>query len=155
MTKKCDNKSVGIVAKKNGKILLLERKKFPFGFAAPAGHVDDFPSPEDAAKGELNEETGLVVDSLKLVKEERVDNPCRRIGGDHHYWWIFEVEVSGEIVPSKDETKQVYWCELSELKQLAEKTEKYRNGEISEDVWEKGPGLEPVWYDWFKKLSII
>ena len=40
MVKKCDHTSVGMLVWKNKKILLIERKKAPFGFAPPAGHVD-------------------------------------------------------------------------------------------------------------------
>ncbi len=41
MPKICDNKSVGIIVWRDNKVLLIERKKFHFGFALPAGHLDD------------------------------------------------------------------------------------------------------------------
>ncbi len=41
MPKICDNKVVGIIVLRDNKMLLIERKKFPFGFAPPAGHLDD------------------------------------------------------------------------------------------------------------------
>ena len=37
----CDHKSVGMLIRKGGKILLIERKRPIFGFAPPAGHVDN------------------------------------------------------------------------------------------------------------------
>lgn len=155
MAKKCDNKSVGMLIWKDGKLLLIERKKFPFGFAPPAGHVDDFPSEEAAARGETEEEVGLKVESLRLVVEGRKENPCRRDGGDHHVWSIFEVEASGEIKRSKDETKQVGWYSPEDIKPLMERTSKYREGEISDEEWEQKPGIEPVWFDWFEELGIL
>jgi 8-oxo-dGTP pyrophosphatase MutT (NUDIX family) len=39
--------------------LLIERRQFPFGFAPPAGHVDDGETYIDAACRELQEEVGL------------------------------------------------------------------------------------------------
>jgi len=48
--KNCDHTGVGIHVWRNGKLLLIERKKFPFGFAPPAGHVDGRQSFEVAAK---------------------------------------------------------------------------------------------------------
>ena len=79
--KNCDNKSVGMLIWKDDKLLLIERMKFPFGFAVPAGHVDDHGSFEDAAKEEVQEEVGFEVTNLKLITEGRKENICRRPGG--------------------------------------------------------------------------
>ena len=83
--KKCDHKSVGILVMRDGKLLLIERKKPPFGFAPPAGHIDEHGGFEEAAINELKEEVGLDVLSLKLAAEGRKENPCRR-GSAWHYW---------------------------------------------------------------------
>jgi ADP-ribose pyrophosphatase YjhB (NUDIX family) len=155
VNKKCDNKSVGMLIWNGDKLLLIERRKPPFGFAPPAGHVDDFSSEEVAARGEVQEEVGLRVESLNLVTKGRKDNPCRREGGDHHYWWIYEVEVSGELRRNLDETKQAGWFSAGKIKGLARKTEEYRNGRILNEEWEKNPGIEPVWYDFFVELGIV
>ncbi len=154
MAKKCDNKSVGMLFWKNDELLLIERKRFPFGFAPPAGHVDDDVSFEDAAIRELKEETGLEAEDIKLIIEGRKDNPCRR-GGQWHYWKIYEVKVKGELKLNKDETKQIAFVPKNILSELAQKTELYNKGKISENDWEKTPGIERVWLDWFKELKII
>lgn len=151
----CDNTSVGIIAKKGDSILLLERKKFPYGFAAPAGHVDDHGSFEDAAREELSEETGLEATNLKLLFEERKDNKCRREGGDWHLWKVYEAEAVGEFKDNKDETKQVGWYTKEELNSLAARTNLYLVGKIPEDEWQKQPGLEPIWLEFLKKLGIL
>ena len=64
-------------------------------------------------------------------------------------------ETEGELKPSQEETKQAGWYSKDELKQLAKKAEDYLAGTIKEDEWQNQPGLEPVWYDWFKELKII
>lgn len=108
--KKCDHTSVGMHVWRNGKLLLIERKKFPFGFAPPAGHMDDRPSFEEAARIELEEEVGLKVKNLKPIFEGRKNNPCRRKGGTWHYWKIYEVETNGKI--SKTHPKIHRWENL-------------------------------------------
>ncbi len=155
MTKICDNKSVGMLIYKGDDLLLIERMKFPFGFAPPAGHVDDKGTFENAAKEEVEEEVGLVPTNMELIKEGRKENPCRREGGTWHYWKIYKVDTEGDIKPSEDETKQAGWFSKNQIEELANRTEEYRAGKVSEDDWQKTPGIEPVWYEWFKELGII
>lgn len=140
---------------KGEKLLLIERKKKPFGFAIPAGHVDEDKTFEDAAMRELKEEVGLDGLNLRLVLEGRKDNPCRREGGTWHLWKIYELKVTGELIPNLEETKSTGWYTKGKISELGLRTEKYRHGEISEEEWETDPGLEPVMYDWFKELKII
>jgi len=155
MTKKCDNKSVGMLVWREDSLLLIERKKPPFGFAPPSGHIDGDNSFEESAKRELKEEVGFETQNLKLLIEGRKENPCRREGGNWHYWKIYQIEAIGEIKRSEDETKQAIFYKKDDLLLLASKTEKYLRGDIEQNDWEKSPGLEPVWYEWLKELKII
>lgn len=155
MTKICDNKSVGMIIKRGGKLLLIERKKPPFGFAPPAGHVDGKGSFDNAAKEEVAEEVGLTSKNITLLTEGRKENPCRREGGAWHYWKIYQVEADGEINRSEDETKQAGWFSDEQIKTLAKRTEKFLAGNISPEEWQKSPGIEPVWCDWFRELGIL
>lgn len=155
MSKICDHTSVGMIVEKDGKTLLIERAKFPKGFACPAGHVDEDDSYENSAKRELKEEVGLDATKITLITEKRKENPCRREDGSWHYWKIYKVEVEGELNRSLDETKKAGWYTKDEIKKLGERTEEYLNGKISEDEWNENPGLEPVWFEWFKELEII
>jgi ADP-ribose pyrophosphatase YjhB (NUDIX family) len=154
-TKKCDHTSVGMLVWNDNKLLLIERKKFPYGFAVPAGHVDGDETFEIAARRELGEEVGLQALELKLILDMRKDNPCRREGGTWHHWKLYRVDVAGELSRSLEETKQARWFTVDEVKVLAKRTESYINKEIPEDEWEKSPGLEPVMYELFKELAII
>ncbi len=155
MERSCDHKSVGILVWKNDKLLLIERKKPPFGYAPPAGHVDIDNSFEDAAIRELREEVGIEAENLKLLAEGRKDNPCRRQDGTWHYWKIYAVGSKSRIKRSEEETKQAGFLTKQKLWLLAKKTERYLNGDIGKADWKKTPGLEPVWYDWLKQLKII
>lgn len=155
MTKICDHTSVGMFVWKDEKLLLIERAKFPFGFAVPAGHVDGDATYEESARRELKEEVGLESRELKLIAEGRKENPCRREGGLWHNWKIYEIYTTGEIVRSEDETKRVGWYTSLEIKELGDRTDRYNRSEINEEEWNKNPGLEPVMYEWFKELKII
>jgi ADP-ribose pyrophosphatase YjhB (NUDIX family) len=97
MSLECDHTSVGVLVWHGESLLLIERKNFPFGFAPPAGHVDDHGSYEEAARIELEEEVGLHATSISLVIEGRKQNPCRRVGGNWHYWKVFEATVDGQL----------------------------------------------------------
>src|SRR3989338_3995739 len=155
MTKKCDNKSVGMLVWKERSLLLIERKKPSLGFAPPAGHIDGDNSFEESAKRELKEEVGLETQNLKLLIEGRKENPCRREGASWHYCKIYQIEATGEIKRSEEETKRAIFYKKDDLLLLTSNTEKYLREDIKQDDWEKSPGLEPVWYEWLKELKII
>ena len=151
----CNHTSVGIIVRRNDQLLLLERQKFPWGFAAPAGHVEDDEAYRDAAIRELQEETGLHVVSLSLLHTEQVANQCRRPGGDCHSWEIYEAEVAGDLIRNVDEAKRLGWYSMDQVREMALMTSWYLDGIIAEKVWQQAPGLEPVWYHFLKHLSLL
>lgn len=137
------------------KLLLIERANPPYGFAPPAGHIDNFGSFEEAARQELKEEVGLFAVNIKLIGEGRKENKCRREGGLWHHWKIYNVKAEGSVNRSQDETKQVGWYTKNDLTKLAERTTQYTEGNINEEEWKNNPGIEPVWLEWLKELNIL
>lgn len=126
--------SVGALIKKDDKYLLIDRVKPPLGFAGLAGHIDENEDKIQALRREVEEESGLKIDSYRIIFEEELDwNRCSR-GVDVHYWYLFECNISGEIRQNYIETKSIGWYGADEVKKLK---------------------LEPVWEYWFKKLKII
>jgi len=126
--------SVGAVIRKDGKYLLIDRVKTPFGLAGPAGHVDIDEEPERALLREIEEETGLKVTSKTLLFEEELDwNQCSKGVGIHH-WYLYECEVSGSLNKNEQEAKSIDWYTVEEIRELE---------------------LEQVWNYWFTKLDII
>lgn len=167
----CDNKSIGILVRNGkGELLLIERKKYNFGFAPPAGHLDG-DSFENAAKKELEEEVGLTGRSYTLLLEKELQNPCRREGGTHHLWQVFEVGgvENLNIKASEDETKSYIWADIAKLKTLSALLEEFmkKNNFLVDDLpalvaatnnsldWQENPGLEPPWYILLESLKII
>lgn len=170
----CDHTSVGVIARDDqGRILLIERRKTPFGWAPPSGHCDGDIYPIACCK-EFYEETGLrVVGAPRpiLPKNPRKEFKCRR-GGEYHHWQIFEVKWEGELSPNTIETNGAFWGTVEEIKLLAKKTETYLSRikesekaeeeswavsikESIEKEWQANPGLELVWYEFFQELNII
>jgi len=151
----CDHTSVGMLVRDGDRLLLIERKKFPFGFAPPAGHVDDDPTYEAAAIRELSEEVGLEAVSLELVLEKDKPNHCRRKDGTWHHWNVYNVTTKGDIKRSEEETKQAGWFSITEVRELADRTQQYLQGKIPDEAWRQQPGLEPVWYEHLTDLKIL
>lgn len=151
----CDHTSVGIIVFRDGKLLIIDRKRPPLGLAAPAGHVDKHGNVDDpeetrferAAIEELQEETGLVATSIVLIGDGRKDNPCRRPNGSWHYWKIYQAETTGDLRPSTEETRGSFWCTRLEMEDLLS------GGSIQMAHGEAG--LEPVWREWFRELNIL
>jgi ADP-ribose pyrophosphatase YjhB (NUDIX family) len=140
---------------RNNTLLLIERRRPPFGFAPPSGHVDDHGSFENAARAELREEVGLTSTELLLLAEGRKENKCRRSDGNWHYWKIYETKVAGAVIASRDETKSICWADAQTLRSLADRTGRYLSRSIGHSQWEYSPGLEPVWYEWLTALGIL
>lgn len=159
MTKTCDNTSVGVVIRDGqGRFALLKRAKFPIGIAPAAGHIDGHGSPEQAALDEVREELGIKLEDLQKTKiyARRVENICRRPGGDHHTWYIYEASVADPILkPDKDETKGAAWYTGEQMQALADRTRAYRAGSVPEADWQANPGLEEVWLPFMEELGFV
>jgi len=126
--------SVGVVIEREGKYLLLDRMQEPFGFAAPAGHIDEGETPAEALIREVKEETGLeVIKYDSAIEEFNATNACSR-GVTGHYWYVFYVKADGEPKMNLEEMKSLGWYTKDQLKELT---------------------LEPVWKQWLDKLGII
>ncbi len=152
---KCDHTSVGMLVYKGAKLLLIERRNPPFGFAPPAGHVDGDISFEDAARRELKEEVGLNTTHISLIAEGRRENPCKRVDGTWHYWKIYEVKAAGEIQRSLEATKQAHWFDPAHIELFAQRSKRYLAGGTTEHDWKLAPGIELVWYEIFTEFGVI
>jgi len=127
---KCPGGSVGVifympVSATNGKILLLERKTHPLGWAPPAGHLDG-EKPEKQADAEAKEEIGLTITKKELILGPiELMNECSRPKGEEqkyncHDWWVYKVldwkgtPMSGE----PDKIGEVVWFNKDEIMSL-------------------------------------
>lgn len=175
MAKTCDNKSVGTIIRKGEEILMINRHNYPEAFALPAGHLDG-DSPDFASGKECKEEVGVQVMKQRMLHEGEINNLCKRLGGTHHRWYLFEAtEWSGEPAAGSD-AKEFFWASPKKLRGYAARTEYFfkkhnlvwsQVGELTLAVfgkpedkntdleWLANPGLEPAWYYLLKIAKII
>ena len=113
--------SVGaIILNDNNEILMIDRLKKPFGWACPAGHLDEGEDPEIAVIREVKEETGLTVDfvyDIGLTLQEVLSMPqetCSR-GVDLHLWTVYQVQAYGNLIFKDDEVKEIKWVPIDEV----------------------------------------
>ena len=171
MAKKCDNTSVAVVVRKGQSILMIERKKYNFGFALPAGHQDG-DEPAATAKKELSEEVGLIAEVIEERVRMSLLNSCKRDGGAYHDWTVFEAtRWIGKLKLSEDEVKKTFWADRETIFKIAKRLEDFAGSlgisitkenlpqivkaTNSDPLWEQSPGLEPPMYFLFKELKLI
>jgi 8-oxo-dGTP pyrophosphatase MutT (NUDIX family) len=108
--------TVAALVKKNDKILLINRKNYPYGYCFPCGHLEVGEKPEEAADRELIEETGLIANRKKLAFHGSIYDQCKS-GADLHEWFLFEYQSKGNLVLNSEMDKAI-WVSKKELKEL-------------------------------------
>lgn len=106
--------TVDIIIEIDNKVVLIERKNEPFGWALPGGFVDYGESYEDAAFREAEEETGLV---LEWVEQFRTYSNPERDPRQHTASTIFYSSTTGTPTGGDDAAQAVLfaWDKLPEL----------------------------------------
>ena len=108
---------IGVYVRKDGKVLLGKRKGFGEGtWCSPGGKLEMNESPEECARRETREETGIEIENLRFIA---VTNDVYREVGSHFVtisyvadWKVGEVELTE---PDKFEKWDWFaWEELPE-----------------------------------------
>jgi 8-oxo-dGTP diphosphatase len=101
-----------VVMMKGGCVLLVKRAFPPDkgSWAIPGGYIEWDESPEDAARREVNEETGLVVDKLRLL--DILGDPTRH--PDQLITALFLGEAHGEV-RAGDDAEDATWFPVNAL----------------------------------------
>ena len=115
-----------------GKIVLIERRNFPFGWALPGGFVDYGESVENAAIREAKEETGLDVEIVKLLGV--YSDPDRDPRG-HCVSIVFIANSSGKPVGGDDAKESKLFSIFSLPEEIAFDHKKIINDYIKKYIY--------------------
>ncbi|BCR04446.1 NUDIX hydrolase [Desulfuromonas versatilis] len=96
--------TVDIIIRQGGKIVLIERKNEPRGWALPGGFVDYGESLEAAAAREALEETGLVMVNLRQFRAYSAPDRDPR---QHNISMVFIADGRGELRGGDDAARAV------------------------------------------------
>lgn len=107
--------TVDIIIEKNDRIILIERKNPPFGWALPGGFVDYGESFETAALREAMEETGIEVENLTQFRTYSDPTRDKRF---HTASTVFCGTTDKEPIAGDDAAKAEFF-HLNKLPELA------------------------------------
>ena len=137
-------------------VLVQNRKKKYPGWAFPGGHVEKGESIYDCAVREVQEETGLMVHSLRACG---VVHWMNRETDERYLCFMYQsADFDGELLPETDEGEQ-FWLDADELR--AAPKEKFSSehyalsplfheyGKYSE-VFISGSGDSSTWEPYYK-----
>ncbi len=102
--------TVDIIIEIEDKIVLIERKNPPFGWALPGGFVDYGESFETAALREAKEETGLEVNSLRQFRTYSDPSRDKRL---HTASTVFTGKADGQPVAGDDAKRAALFTQQS------------------------------------------
>jgi 8-oxo-dGTP pyrophosphatase MutT (NUDIX family) len=112
--------SVGALIKNGEKILVIERRVWPYKYGLPAGHVDEHEDGDHAIVREMQEELGVSLDDFEVIAHEPqlVGDKCRK-GADVHDWALYRCQADvGAVQNRSDEAKRLLWVTSLEASSL-------------------------------------
>ena len=101
-----------VLVRKGDQVLVVKRAIEPFKntWMFPAGFIEFGEHPEDAAKRELKEETGLACKKLRFLEVGQSEDDPRALG---HFIFLYEAVAEGEIKNSdKNENMEIQWVSI-------------------------------------------
>ena len=104
--KKRPRVTVGLIVRKDGQVLLGDRKKPPLGWGFPGGKLDFGEEPEVCILRELEEEVGIQIKNLKFVTMTSDLFPEM---DQHFITLLFVADYNSGIVEVKEPDKCKGW----------------------------------------------
>lgn len=113
---------------------MLDRVNFPFGWACPAGHIEENETPEEAMIREVKEEVNIGAKKYDLILHEFIaDNVCKR-GVKGHDFFVYEITNWDGEMKNNTESKGVKWMGKEDVQNIQ---------------------LEEVWKYFVEKLALF
>lgn len=165
---RCDRLIAAAVAKRDGKILLI---KNCFGFGLPYDHHDLSSSSETIRRALLRFGLGIDGNPQPLLYIDDADYTCER-GEELHSFYVATGTLVGGLRPVETVKAWVLnidnprnrhlktlestdWVSPEVIKELHWRTEKYLDGKILEDEWQRTPRLIPAFSKIFKMIGLV
>lgn len=97
--------------------LLFMRKKFPFLWTIPGGHLEVGEDPSQCGMREVLEEVGLTVRDPELVYNDIVEHDSCQGGADVHHWHLYKAaSYDGNVRIQADEGEPRFrWMKLDDI----------------------------------------
>lgn len=98
------------------KVLLTNRRTYPFGLELPVGHLEHNETLEETVQREVYEEIGLKVEAVTLLAQLEQPVSYCRYGSDIEDWVVFSVDSKvGQGFVSNNEVESIVWLPLNGL----------------------------------------
>ena len=107
--------SVAAIIIHDNKILLADRRTYPFGFEIPVGHLEYDETLEDALRREVYEEVGLKISGETLITQIEQPVSYCRYGSDVEEWAVFFAECKGHEFVNNSEFESIQWFPLDAI----------------------------------------
>lgn len=110
------HKSVGMfILNSEKEVLLFLRKKYPYLYTIPAGHISLGENPKEAAIREIKEEVNIDAPHVDLLYEGNIFGDECLGGADIHYWHLYKTYVSVEDIRLDEEGSQWSWFKIADI----------------------------------------
>jgi 8-oxo-dGTP diphosphatase len=102
-----------IILRKDGKVLIGKRSgKFVPEYSIPGGHLNVGESFEEGAYREVREETGLIINNLKVIGVSNNIETYKKTGKHHISVGLLSTDFEGRPrVMEKDKCEKYIWCD--------------------------------------------
>lgn len=105
-----------IIINPENMVLLFLRRKYPYLYTIPAGHIETGEIPQTAAVRETLEEVGVTVKNERLAFEGMVRGDECLGGADIHFWYLYIALVDSTEMPVLDEEGSTFgWFSIDTL----------------------------------------
>ena len=107
--------TVGALIEKEDSVLLIKRKKYPFGYGIPSTHLHYEEEAKDALDRLFIDKIGLELKSSNLIFHQTLVDQCR-YGGELHDCYLFNCSTDNFVFTGTDQT--LVWRKKSELNNI-------------------------------------